>query len=229
MARAQTTATVPTSQPTTQSATSGLQQPFDRLADPDPLVREQAAMQLMLATPAELKELIKAQPAIDSQRAAQLQRIAVHAHAAASHGYVVPPGNWVEVRARLGIRIPENIIEDDNESPGLLIRQTTIGFDAYRVLRPGDQIQAVRFGLGEWVGIRDISALRQFLTKNMIGQSIDVRFVRDAQVWSESIRVGAMVNGNTTNSDELDRLRIDAAMSFWRTDLLPIVRTKLPK
>jgi hypothetical protein len=220
-------APLPTSAPTTASVA---QRFYDQLQDTDPLLREQAVEELMGLDLASLRGLIQEQQSFSTLQIEYLEDIIVQVHATQSHGYAIPEGEWTEIRPRIGIRA---FTGNDVRSAraGVVIDQCSVGYDTHRYLRPGDRLTGVREPGKAWQEVNQLEDLRGFLTRDMIGRQIEIRFVRDALPRTALLRVGEVSAANGENiesrSGMLDNLREHNAQVYWKNETLPDITRRI--
>ena len=199
------------------TAPADLTAAISRLDDRDPEVREAARMSLMSLTRDDLPRLREAvagaAPRVTVRDA--LRDVVMHVYLTGKHNFAGA------ATAYLGIAS----IPAPSESP--TVRSRMIGYDAYRALRDGDVIVALRPPPGRRRGeaenaflpIRSIEYLQEILATVRVGEWIGVRVLRDGESVETRVRVGprspALMSSKGINPS------LDEAREYWTREFAP--------
>lgn len=242
----------PTTQPATQpSQAAAADEPapdapmrrwFDRLADPDPKVREQAKTDLMGISASDLPKLrqlvIDHQP-IRPAQASALHEIVVQAYLA-GQTYQAMNEKWITASDEdspyfLGILWSPTSAESDARL-GVTVDERLPGFPSYRYLRTGDMILGVY--LDPTVSLLQLPNMETHTREQLIGaigsgpnvQKIVLLVLRDG----EQIRISVKMAPRPLLADKLNpgslttfiADRNDKADAYWQENFVPLLEAR---
>jgi len=225
------------SSPTT-NPTSRIEALFAKLADRDPAARDQARLDLMELTRADLPELrrcVKEHRPLAPSQAAVLRDIVTQVYLA---GERYPS---VRERGFLGVQLSEGgspvvLPQDqpagaaDASSPppiGVIVTDRMPGLSSYRALASGDVI--VGIAENPEVPIRSVENLKSVIAKFAGAQPIHLEIFRGGRVTTVAITLAARpaeVDINPANLEWFQRekqRRLDLGEDYWQREFPPLV------
>jgi hypothetical protein len=199
---------------------------FEKLADRDAIVRQEAKRELMGIDPAELdllREVVAARTPLKPAQVDPLHDVVMYVRVRSALSKLPrDPGGF------LGVSLPNLAIENDDQRPaGVQIVDRLMGFVAYRLLEDGDIITSIG-PENEMLPVFTPEQLRMVVRNFAAGQVIHLRVVRgtraltvqfplDAPIASEDLERG--VQGDIRNA-EYD------ADKYWDITFAPLLQAK---
>ncbi len=188
---------------------------FNQLADSNPDAREQARINLMglsRADLATLRQIVAETRPLRASQSAVLYDIVAHAYSAGE------PYDSREVGCVLGVQLAPS-----EDPPGVRVAERFPGFCAYRYLRDGDVI----VGVAELPGVvlNAPRALSNVLSQLRGGTRVSLQVLRNGQTQSIPIRLDACPAGADLEQGIrlLHERREQRATEYWTKNFAPLL------
>jgi hypothetical protein len=207
---------------------------FDDLASTEPVVRENARMELLGLSRDQLPALRvivqNSHPIVPAQSAA-LHDIVTHVFLSGER-YELAEG--LQRQGFLGVMLtrdqnliaPLDIDGNVDEDAGVLVQDCMPGFCGFRYLRPGDLIMALQTGPDEFMRTTTQSGLISTISSLPPAAPLTLRLVRQGQLISVTLPLSErprVADQNTLMVEEWRSARIKMAIQYWETFFLPLL------
>ncbi len=205
---------------------------FDALADPDPVVRENARQRLMGMSPADLpllKHLVDASRPLQPAQAAALHDIVFQVYL----GGDAYPSNPEQAFLGVGMGMPVFSPGEVEGPAGVVVQSRFPGFPGYQFLRDGDLIVGVQLD-GALQRINTSAELSTLIASRRGGDTLELEIHRGGRALKIPVKLAPMPQAATTapgaaaRFENFQRERIQRAQAYWLQSFAPAISQDKP-
>lgn len=209
-----------------------LQANFEALADPDPVVRENARQQLMGMKAANLpllKHLVAASHPLQPAQTAALYEIVLQVYLA-GEAY---PANPEQAFLGVGMGMPMLSPGDSDGLAGVVVQSRFPGFPGYQFLRDGDLIVGVELD-GAIQRINTSAELSTLIASRRGGDTLVLQVQRGGRALNIPVKLAPMPQAATTapgaaaRFENFQRDRLQRAQAYWQQSFASAISKDKP-